>query len=91
MERHIIAESCIDNNVCESLVDALHRLAVPFDSEALSLLLPAPQVRQELPDEPEWTIEILRRVRGHGLSIILPLKEYLAGMRVQALAGIAPI
>jgi hypothetical protein len=32
-------------------------------------------------DEPDFVIEITRRVKGRGLSIILPLRESLTGLR----------
>ncbi len=32
-------------------------------------------------DEPEFTQEITARVKGAGLSVIIPLRKYLAGMR----------
>src|ERR1700722_15968190 len=60
MRYNVVNEPGVLHDIAESLPNALHWLAVPFDTEPLPAPFPAPQVRQELIGQRYRRLALLR-------------------------------
>ena len=84
---HVDAESSIGHNVREGFVDALDRLAIPFDGKPLPASFPSPQMRQEVIGQWHGRLAFLR-LRAAGRPAIeyaaLKINPAVANNRLQS-------
>jgi hypothetical protein len=64
VRRHVRPEACVLNSVDKCLFHGFHRLAVPFDNEALSAPFPPAQMGQQLGRHRDRRLALARLARS---------------------------